>query len=256
MADTAYNTPLSAGEQINSLTTPAGTFSLYTLSILRPLFQRIVMSQRGRWDKEKGLKDTVDDRSEKIASDEHSCPQAPPSQPCQDQPYATPAATSLTEEEIAEAIAKGHDPWAENLETRRNHRLTRPPIKGMITAGRFAALLTDSETTSAITAPRKCTLIDVIGKFERQTLDREINKTLNWLAEISQPSPKAWRGIEVVVLEASGDDLDANQERVIESAVRIGRRIISFLPSGVTAPNLFRAVSDLSKTFRNCSPLI
>ena len=119
----------------------------------------------------------------------------------------------------------------------------------MITAGRFAALLTDSETTSAITAPRKCTLIDVIGKFERQSLDEEINKTLNWLTEITLPSPKAWRGIEVVVLEKSGDDLDSMQHRVIESAVKTGRRIISFLPSRVTAPNLLRAVSDLSKTF-------
>ena len=191
MANTAFSTPRPAGEQFNSLTTPAGTFSPYTLSILRPLIQRIVMSQRGSWDKEKGLKDTFDDRSEEITSDEHSCPQATPSQPCRDQPYATPAATSLTEEEIAEAIAKGHDPWAENLETRRNHRLIRPPIKNLITAGRFAALLTDTETTSAITAPQKCTLVAVIGTFERQRLDEEINKTLNWLAEITLPSPKA-----------------------------------------------------------------
>ena len=36
---------------------------------------------------------------------------------------------------------------------------------------------------------------------------------------------------------------------MIESAVKTGRRIISFLPSRVTAPNLLREVSDLSKTF-------
>ena len=239
------------------ITTPAGTFSPYTLSILRPLFQRIAMSQRGKCDESNGLRETFDaddfnevDLFEVNTFDEHSHSQATPAQPCRDQSYtATPAAPTLTEQEIAVAIANGHDPWAEDSDTRRNNRLIRPPIKSMITAGRFAALLTDSETTSAITAPRKCTLIAVIGPFEEQSLDEEINNTLKWLADIALPSPKAWRGIEVVALETSGYDLETMQNRLIEGAVKSGRKIIAFLPSRVAVPNLLRAVSDLSRTF-------
>ena len=60
MADITFSTPRSAGEQFNSLTASAGTFSPYTLSILRPLFQRIAMSQRGNCDEGKGLWKTFD----------------------------------------------------------------------------------------------------------------------------------------------------------------------------------------------------
>ena len=137
----------------------------------------------------------------------------PPLQLRLDQPYAaTPAATALTAEEIAARFADGHDPWAEEWGTSCNNRLVRPPMQSMLTAARFAALFTDADTVAAITARRACTLITVSSAVNPRTLQEEINATLDWLADIAEPSWDAWRGFGVVALDTDSMQLSSRQQ--------------------------------------------
>ena len=239
-----------------SLNPRDSTLSTHAFSIMRPLLRRIALSHRDGVTTSSDTTFDLDKPDESYESEDNTVTQrlqalATPLRVRLDQPYsAAPAAKTMTAQEIAADIADGNDPWADEAGTHRNNSLIRPPIKSMLTAARFAALLTDAYVIDMVTARRACTLITVPGTFNHRTLNEEINAILEWLADIAQPSWQAWRGFGVIVLDADGKQQSThqqdNQRQSIEYAVKNDRKILAFL---YRLKWQFRICSGLSAIF-------
>ncbi|WP_339638143.1 AAA family ATPase [uncultured Sulfitobacter sp.] len=249
---------------LSSLNPRASALSPHVLSIMRPLLRRIALWHRDRVAEARVISGSHAD------FDEGTCDLAvgtgvPPSfdamlTPLQarfDALYsATPAASGMTDDEVAEAIAEGFDPWAEEIDTHRTSPLPQPPVASLLYAARFAALLQSDGDIEVFTKPRSFSQLQAASPQDLKPLRREIERILEWLSDLDHHLDSRWRGFEIVVqqeaMTGSRSETDKRGwhfENAIASAVRKGMKVIVLTPNAASLPPVGRALCQSALKF-------
>ena len=162
---------------------------------------------------------------------------------------ATPAASGMTDSEVAEAIAEGFDPWAEELDTHRTSPLPQPPVASLLYAARFAALLQSDSEIDVFTTPRSFTQLSVTSTQDLKAVRREIERILEWLSGVENHLDSRWRGFEIVVQQGAPtgsksetEKREEHFENAIASAVRKGAKVIVLTQGLASLPPVGRAM--------------
>ncbi len=165
-------------------------------------------------------------------------------------PYnAKPAASSMPQDAIDAAVAADRDPWAEAINSDGISFLHHPPIAKMLTAARFAALLSDAGLLSDVTTPRAFTMITIADRFERKAVWKNLGNVLQRLADISADSDDTWRDFKTPVLAVEphhNKGRSASQredfEDAVEAAVKNGHKVLALTPDTSSMSPLMRAM--------------
>jgi cell division protease FtsH len=241
----------------SSLNSRASALSPHVLWIMRPLLRRIALWHRDRVAEARVISGSPADFNE------GTCDLAvgtgvPPSfdamlTPLQarfDALYsAEPAASGMTDSEVAEAIEEGFDPRAEEIDTHRTSPLPQPPVASLLYAARFAALLQSDRDIEVFTTPRSFTQLAVASSQDLKAVRREIERILEWLSDLDHHLDSRWRGFEIVVqqeaLTGSNSETDKREEHfenAIASAVRKGMKVIILSQCAASLPPVGRAM--------------
>lgn len=240
--------PLSMNPRASAHTNHA--LSPHSLALLRPLLRSIAM-----WQRERTRLVPLDPDLEFDDIDVEDV--ADPNTPTLDEleralnePYAArPAALSMTQNEIAAAISADQDPWAEATNSDRIASLREPPIASMLTAARFAALLSNATLLHDITAPRSFSMITIADRSERKTAWKDLGNVLQRLADQCSDNDDTWRDFKTPVLAAEPNQTkgrDASQrndfEDAVEAAVKSGHKVLALTPDAHSMSPLMRAM--------------
>ncbi|MBO9429539.1 AAA family ATPase [Sulfitobacter sp. R18_1] len=255
----------------SSLSPRASALSPHVLSIMRPLLRRIALWHRDRIAESRVISGSP------ANFDEGNCDLAvgtgvPPSfdamllppQSRFDALYsATPAASGMTDSEVAEAIGEGFDPWAEEIDTHRTSPLPQPPVASLLYAARFAALLQSDRDIEVFTTPRSFTQLAVASPQDLKVVRREIERILEWLSDLENHLDSRWRGFEIVVqqeaLTGSKSETDKREEHfenAIASAVCKGMKVIVLTQGLASLPPVGRAMCQNTLQLPPLSPEI
>ncbi|MFG6627034.1 AAA family ATPase [Sulfitobacter sp. 1A12056] len=235
----------------------ASALSPHVRSIMRPLLRRIALWHRDRVAEARVISGSPAD------FDAETCDLGvgtgvPPSfdamlTPLQarfDALYsATPAASGMTDSEVAEAIAERCDPWAEELDTHRTSPLPQPPVASLLYAARFATLLQSDKDIEVFTKSRSFTQLAVASSQDLKAVRREIERILEWLSDLDHHLDSRWRGFEIVVQQEAltGSKSETEKrgehfENAIASAVRKGAKVIVLTQGLASLPPVGRAM--------------
>ncbi len=240
--------PLSLNQRASAHTSPA--LSPHSLELLRPLLRSIAM-----WHRERTRLVPLDPELEFDDIDVEGAPEL--DTPAFDEleralnaPYeAMPAASSMPQHEIEAAIATGQDPWAETTNFDVSSFLHQPPIASMLTAARFAALLSNATLLLDITAPRAFSMITIPERTERKAAWKSLCNVLQRLADISADSDDTWRDFKTPVLAVEPNQTkgrSASQredfEEAVEATVSNGHKLLALTPDATSMSPVTRAM--------------
>ena len=240
--------PLSMNPRVSAHFSPS--LSPHSLTVLRPLLRGIAM-----WHRERTRLVPLDADLEFDDIDVENVPA--PDTPTLDEleralnaPYnAKPAALSMSQIEIEAAIAAGRDLWAEAANSDGISFLHQPPIASMLTAARFAALLSNATLLRDITAPRAFSMITIADRSERKAAWKNLSNVLQRLADLSADSDGTWRDFKTPVLAVEpqhNKGRSASQredfEDAIEAAVKNGHKVLALTPDADSMSPVTRAM--------------
>ena len=236
--------PLSMNPRASAHTNHA--LSPHSLELLRPVLRSIAM-----WQRERTRLVPLDPDLEFDDIDVENV--ADPNTPTLDEleralnePYAArPAALSMTQNEIAAAISADQDPWAEATNSDRIASLREPPIASMLTAARFAALLSNATLLHDITAPRSFSMITIADRSERKTAWKDLGNVLQRLADQCSDNDDTWRDFKTPEPNQN-KGRDASQrndfEDAVEAAVKSAHKVLALTPDAHSMSPLMRAM--------------
>lgn len=165
-------------------------------------------------------------------------------------PYAAkPAASPMPQDAIDAAIAADRDPWAEAINSDGISFLHQPPIAKMLVAVRFAALLSDVDVLSEVTAPRSFSIVTIPDRSERKAAWKNLGNVLQRLADLSADTDDTWRDFKTPVLAVEphhnkGQSASQREdfEDAVEAAVKNGHKVIALMPDATSLSPLMLAM--------------
>ncbi len=236
---------------------PRGSaLSPHALSILRSLLRRIALAHRNSLEYILANADGAPGEANETSEREEE-PRVPtikdPLPQHLDQPYSSvPTARALTTDAIATAITMGTDPWAEDADTGANNQLSRAPVRKMLVAARFAALLSTPEFVDAILAPRACTSIVMPSASDRRRVYHELEDILDMLSDIH---PAAWKRLRVFILDSANHTPKQQKDfrRNIDYAATEDRQILALLPDHDLVSPVLELINQRTLAFPDIS---
>lgn len=222
----------------------------HSIAVMRPLLRSIAMWHRSRM---RLVPLDADLEFDDIEFEEAPGPDTPTLDELEralNAPYiAQPVASSMPQHEIEAAIAAGRDPWAEAANTDGISFLERPPIASMLVAARFAALLSDADVLSEVTAPRSFSIVTIPDSDVRKAAWKDIDNVLRRLADLCDEADDTWRDFKTPVLAvepSQNKGRNASQredfEATVEAAVKNGHKVLALTPDARAMSPVMRAM--------------
>ncbi|ETX28452.1 AAA family ATPase [Roseivivax isoporae] len=124
-----------------------------------------------------------------------------------------PAASTMTEAEIAACIAAGRDPWAEDLHGRPHKRMISAPLAGMSMALRILAQMPTEDDLRRVGKSGALTAISMPSRAERTYLHQEAHDLLTAVSRAAKVRGIAWENPAIRIHGADTDGVRRDHAR-------------------------------------------
>ena len=239
-----------------SLNPRGSAISSHALSVLRPLLRVIAYEKCLSAGTSEDLHVDGDEFSELEVENEMITNRldemAIPLQQRADAFYANVSeATALSDDEIAEAIVGGNDPYGAAMGCSTATPLSGPPMRLLATAAQFVTLLSSSEFMDGMTAPRSGSHIIYSQPHDLKALAKALQKIFVLIAQTAGADHDRWHNLqlhfdpskELTVRRFASE----RQESFIEDvrdAVRLGAAFLVLTAPSEPLPDVARAVCE------------
>lgn len=239
-----------------SLNPRGSALSSHSLSVMRPLLRVIAYEKCVSAGATEGLYIDGEELSELEVENETVTKRldemAISLQQRADAVYANvPAATALSEDKIAEAIADGNDPYAAAIGCSTATPVHGPPMRLLATAAQFATLLDSSETMAGMIAPRSGSHVIYSQPNDLKALAKALQKTFVLIAQTTEADHDRWHHLQLhfdpskdLTVKRFASERYESYIDGVRDAVRHGAAFIVLTEPSEPLPEVARAVCD------------
>lgn len=162
-----------------------------------------------------------------------------------------PLANSLSAEDATNYLARGDDPWAEDMHGRPHRRMSQPPLHELQAAVRILALVTTSEDLALIGTPGTVTTVIIPLSHEREVIGRAMTDLMPILAKVSRARGMDWTQAETPVYGSDRSRLKSDEARnaarfseTVEAAIARGAPVLALASHHRDMPDVGRVLCE------------